>query len=75
MIEKPVDMVDIFRSSEAALAVTKEAIAIGVRVVWMQLDVINLQAAQLAEAAGIKVVMNRCPKIELKQAYWTDVEV
>lgn len=75
MIEKPVDMVDIFRSSEAALAVTKEAIAIGVRVVWMQLDIINLQAAQLAEAAGIKVVMNRCPKIELKQAYWTDIEV
>ena len=74
MIERPVDMVDIFRSSEAALAVTKEAITIGVRVVWMQLDIINPQAAQLAEAAGIKVVMNRCPKIELKQAYWTGVE-
>ena len=75
MIEKPVDMVDIFRSSEAALAVTKEAIAIGVRVVWMQLDIINPQAAQLAETAGIKVVMNRCPKIELKKSYWTGVEV
>ena len=74
MIERPVDMVDIFRSSEAALAVTKEAITIGVKVVWMQLDIINPQAAQLAEAAGIKVVMNRCPKIELKQAYWTGVE-
>ena len=75
MIERPVDMVDIFRSSEAALAVTKEAITIGVRVVWMQLDIINPQAAQLAEAAGIKVVMNRCPKIELKKSYWTGVEV
>jgi hypothetical protein len=63
-IPVPIDMVDIFRSSEAALAITKEAIEIGAKVVWMQLTVRNDEAAALAEAAGIEVVMNRCPKIE-----------
>jgi hypothetical protein len=73
-IEQPIDMVEIFRSSEAALAVTEEAISIGAKVVWMQLEVRNQQAAELAEAAGIKVVMDRCPKIELTKPYWTGVE-
>ena len=68
-------MVDIFRSSDAALAVTEEAIAMGASVVWMQLEIVNDRAAQLAEAAGIKVVMNRCPKIELEQPYWTGIAV
>ena len=63
-VPEPIDMVDIFRSSEAALEITKEAIAIGAKVVWMQLSVRNDEAAALAEAAGLEVVMNRCPKIE-----------
>ena len=72
-ISQPVDMVEIFRSSEAALGVTEEAIAIGTSVVWMQLEIRNPQAAKLAEAAGIKVVMDRCPKLELQKSYWTGV--
>lgn len=63
-IGQPIDIVDIFRSSEAVLGVTREAIAIGAKVVWMQLGIRNDEAARLAEQAGLKVVMNRCPKIE-----------
>jgi predicted CoA-binding protein len=63
-IPDKVDIVDIFRSSKAALAITREAIAIGASVVWMQLGVRNDEAARLAEDAGLEVVMNRCPKIE-----------
>jgi len=63
-----VDVIDIFRNSEAALEVAREAIAakdkLGLKVLWMQLGVRNDEAAKEAEAAGLKVVMNRCPKIE-----------
>jgi predicted CoA-binding protein len=65
-IPEPVDMVDIFRASEHAMAIVQEAIELKPKpqVIWMQLTVRNDAAAALAEAAGIKVVMNRCPKIE-----------
>src|SRR5215203_2248540 len=69
-IDRPVDMVQVFRSSEALPEITREAIAIGAKVLWTQLGVRDDGSARLAEAAGLKVVMNRCPKIELFRPFW-----
>ncbi len=65
-IPEPIDMVDIFRASEHVMPVVQEALALKPlpQFIWMQLTIRNDEAAALAEAAGIKVVMNRCPKIE-----------
>ena len=69
-IDRPVDMVEVFRKPEDLYEIAKEAIAINAKVLWGQIGVINDDAAKLAEDAGLKVVMNRCPKIELFRPFW-----
>jgi len=69
-IDRPVDMVEVFRKSEDLYKITEEAIAINAKVLWAQIGVIDHNAAKLAEEAGLKVVMNRCPKIELFRPFW-----
>ena len=69
-IDRPVDMVEVFRKSEDLYKITEEAIDINVNVIWAQIGVIDHDAAKLAEEAGLKVVMNRCPKIELFRPFW-----
>lgn len=72
-IDGPIDMVDIFRSPDAAGVIMDEAISLaedkGISVVWMQLGVINVEAAARGEAAGLNVIMNRCPKIEYARLF------
>ena len=71
MIKKDIDMVDVFRAKEAVMSVTKQAIKIGAKVLWMQEGIVHAEAANLAKNAGLKVVMDRCPKKELSKPYWT----
>ena len=69
-IDRPVDMVEVFRKPEDLYDIAEESIKIGSKVLWGQIGVINHEAALLAEEAGLKVVMNRCPKIELFRPFW-----
>jgi len=69
-IDISVDMVQVFRRREELFNVAKEAIEIGAKVLWGQIGVYDDEAARIAENAGLKVIMNRCPKIELFRPFW-----
>lgn len=69
-IGRPVDMVVVFRPSAELYGIAEQAIAIGVKDLWGQIGVYDDRAARLAEDAGLKVVMDRCPKIELFRPFW-----
>ena len=69
-IDKPVDMVDVFRPKEELYGFAEKAFAIGAKVLWGQIGVYDDKAAKLAKDAGLQVVMNRCPKIELFRPFW-----
>ncbi len=69
-IDRPVDMVQVFRQSSELAGIAKEAVAMGAKVLWGQIGVFDKEAAHIAENAGLKVVMNRCPKIELFRPFW-----
>ena len=69
-IDRPVDMVEVFRRAEDLPSIAREAVDIGAKVLWGQISVTHPDAAKIAEDAGMQVVMNRCPKIELFRPFW-----
>ena len=69
-IDRPVDMVEVFRNASELPRIAQEAVAISAKVLWGQIGVTHPDAAKMAEDAGLKVVMNRCPKIELFRPFW-----
>ncbi len=69
-IDRPVDMVEVFRAPDELPAIAREAVEIGAKVLWGQIGVRNDEAARIAEDSGLKVVMDRCPKIELFRPFW-----
>ena len=69
-IDRPVDMIEVFRNARELPRIAQEAVTIGAKVLWGQIGVTHPEAAKIAEDAGLKVVMNRCPKIELFRPFW-----
>lgn len=69
-IDKQIDMVEVFRPKNKLYGIAEQAIEVGAKVLWGQIGVYDDKAAELAEAAGLKVIMNRCPKIELFRPFW-----
>ena len=69
-IDKQIDMVEVFRPANELYGIAEQAIQVGAKVLWGQIGVYDDKAAKLAESAGLKVVMNRCPKIELFRPFW-----
>ena len=69
-IDKQIDMVEVFRPKNELYGIAEQAIEVGAKVLWGQIGVHDDKAAELAEAAGLKVIMNRCPKIELFRPFW-----
>lgn len=69
-VDRPIDMVEVFRPAEELPQFAREAVRVGAKVLWGQIGVYDEDAARIAEDAGLKVVMNRCPKIELFRPFW-----
>ena len=69
-VDRPIDMVDVFRRAQDLPQVAQEAVNVDAKVLWGQIGVKNAEAARIAEEAGLKVVMDRCPKIELFRPFW-----
>ncbi|MGI9522428.1 MAG: CoA-binding protein [Hyphomicrobiaceae bacterium] len=69
-IDRPIDMVQVFRRAEDLADVARDAVAVGAKVLWGQIGVFDTEAARIAEEGGLQVVMDRCPKIELFRPFW-----